>query len=91
MDVYCPKCGEPWDIDTFHDAAEEQGVTFKDVQRRFFGAEGCKALGGTCSETPVNPAYASASAALYEVLGDDIDGIASESDFGATFFMGADE
>lgn len=31
MDLYCAKCGEPWDNDTFHDVADENGSTYAEV------------------------------------------------------------
>lgn len=73
MDIKCKKCGEPWDIDTLHDVAEDDRRTFNDV-RQDFQSRGCEALGGKCnSETHAHPAIG----ALYDILGDDIDGAAA--------------
>lgn len=73
MDIKCKKCGEPWDIDTLHDVAEDDGRTFNDV-RLDFQNRGCEALGGQCnSETHAHPAIG----VLYDILGDDIDGAAA--------------
>ena len=98
MDVYCPKCGEPWDHDTIHDVAgaeygveygaegydpDEYQVHFRATQRKF-QAEGCVALGGECgpASEATDPVFGltrqDAAAALYEILGDDMDGAAAE-------------
>ena len=86
MDLYCPRCGEPWDNDTFHEAAEEQETTYRDVMRRF-QTEGCVAIGwGSCSSSSDagdvmrnrdGIAVTDAAAMLYELLGDDTDGAAA--------------
>lgn len=75
MDVYCPKCGEPWDIDTFHDVADERDLSFAQVSNDF-AQRGCLAL-GTNHNITEDELRASASDVLFDVLGDDIDGIAS--------------
>lgn len=50
MDIYCPRCAEPWDNDEFHDEAEEQGSTYRAMVKRF-RTEGCAVFGGArCSE-----------------------------------------
>ena len=28
MDLYCPRCGEPWDNDTFHDVAQQNAEEY---------------------------------------------------------------
>lgn len=77
MDVKCKFCREPWDIDTFHDAADEQGVTFDDIRVRFQKI-GCKAIGwGDCNPDTKTEKPDMALAMLNELLGDDIDGIAA--------------
>ena len=87
MDVYCPRCGEPWEIDTFHDVADERGETFAAVFAAF-QSEGCGATGWvpTCERATDDGARmrADMSGALAEMLGDDVDGIAAMmEDFGA--------
>lgn len=108
MDIYCPRCSEPWDIDSIHEAvlekygewdptavtrqpwgAEVRGKTvikdprpyeelFNEV-RQEFRRIGCAAMDGgtkpTCGED--NSLRSLASATLVDVLGDDIDGVAS--------------
>lgn len=78
MDIYCPRCGEPCDLDELH----ETELSFYDAKDRFY-AEGCGVLfsGRPCQER--RTAQGSASAALAGLLGDDVDGIASLlDDFG---------
>lgn len=78
MDMYCTKCGEPWDNDTFHEVAEEQGITYTQAVRNF-AREGCKATGWANCTTHVEDGphvlRADASAALFDLLGDDTDGV----------------
>jgi len=80
MDVRCRRCGEPVDIDHFHDVAEELGTTFDRVRSAFM-AKGCEALGeAQCEKTAWGRDGAGTMIvdALADLLGDDIDGIASE-------------
>lgn len=89
MDVQCPKCGEPWDVFSFHDvladmpAGELDGAAWSGLRRDFF-RRGCGAAfeaagwsSGPCAAT-ADPATSSVVSALADVLGDDIDGLASE-------------
>jgi hypothetical protein len=75
MDIRCPICGEPWDILTLHDEAEWIDETFDKVRERFY-SDGCgKVFGVSCERSNDN---ASAIASLaYDIMGDDVDGIAS--------------
>ena len=80
MDIPCPRCGEPWDIDSIHDAADETGSTFDKV-RRDFQIRGCAALigqpeGTTCARDGL----AATRHDLADALGDDIDGFAAMVD-----------
>ncbi|MGZ3472791.1 MAG: hypothetical protein ACXVA6_22775 [Isosphaeraceae bacterium] len=72
MDIYCPVCGEPWDLDELHAVP---GTAFEAARRRF-AAEGCGVF-GTRHNSAVDSDKAAKSAVLHELLGDDIDGIAS--------------
>lgn len=74
-DVYCPQCGEPCDIYEFHDRADQLDSTFDEV-RASFAAEGCAAMGWPHADVP-NRGRASAAAAMFDILGDDVDGIAA--------------
>ena len=76
MDILCSRCGEPWDNDTFHDVAEEQGITYREAVRRF-QAEGCGATGWCDPCEPVNSNRTAVAGMLYDLLGDDVDGAAA--------------
>lgn len=84
MDIRCPRCGEPWDFDTLHEAAAENDSTYEKVAADF-RRRGCVALfGDACSpdpNEPVNPRTglkaSEAAATLYDLLGDDMDGAAA--------------
>jgi hypothetical protein len=113
MDLYCPRCGEPWDHDTLHDVAEAQyaengyppfyaseedrfarrrnpaydSEVYGDVFRlvsQDFRRVGCVALGGECgpASTRRDPVFGltaqEAAGALYDILGDDMDGATAE-------------
>ena len=83
MDMYCTRCGEPWDNDTFHEAAEEQHSTYREVVRDF-QSRGCIAIGWQSKPCEVNTDQprdsvfgltpSEAAEALYDLLGDDTDG-----------------
>lgn len=83
MDIICPRCGEPWEIDSLHDYAEETGTTFAAVSKTF-RVKGCGTAlaewqGGPCERTEGSEVRS----ALADLLGDDIDGYASLcEDFG---------
>ena len=78
MDINCPRCAEPVEIDYLHDVADDDDTTFAEVLRAF-QSEGCSALHSVCNPraTDRDRARASAAAMLYDLLGDDIDGAAS--------------
>lgn len=80
MDIACPRCGEPWDVDSLHLEAEESERSFSEV-RADFAKRGCLALAtafGPQSCQPVRNFKTAATSALFDLLGDDVDGIASE-------------
>ena len=71
MDLYCMRCGEPWDA-----YGVRHGDLTDEERDRFFKGEGCPSCFG--KEVERRPFRAEAMAALYGVLGDDIDGLAAE-------------
>lgn len=89
MDIYCVRCGEPWDLDSIHEEVDyRQGngeaVSFNAV-RRDFSRRGCLALTayGVHEADCVRDegsAVAMASGVLMDLLGDDVDGVASMMD-----------
>lgn len=72
MDLFCPDCGEPWDADALHDVPD---TTYEAAYRRF-RSEGC-ALFDARHNDPSDGATAARSRLLMQLLGDDVDGIAS--------------
>jgi hypothetical protein len=85
MDIICPRCTEPWDNDCLHEEADERtalqvpGNTYHAVMREF-QSKGCEAFKyaygqGKCA--PVNNTRSAVASAMYDLLGDDMDGAAS--------------
>jgi hypothetical protein len=72
-DVYCPRCGEPWDIAEFHDVP---GFTFSEAYE-LFRQIGCRVFDTSHNSTP-NSERAALARELYSLLGDDADGAAGE-------------
>lgn len=79
MDIYCCKCGEPVELDYIHDvvadriAAGDTAATYSIVAAEF-RRTGCPAIGGSCNtDTVAHPAVS----AMYDLLGDDMDGAAA--------------
>ena len=82
MDLLCERCGEPWDLLGMQDEWTES-------QRRYFNVgRGCPACGGREESEFAHRAEGTsfarmAQAALRDVMGDDLDGLAaSMEDFG---------
>lgn len=90
-DLICPICGDECDLDMLHEevairAQEGVTATFTDVVRQF-QQKGCgealratqSALGPiSCRRMPETSALADTARAMYELLGDDIDGAINE-------------
>lgn len=72
MDIYCPICGEPWDLYELHNTT----LPFK-LARQDFSIKGCEVFGTSHNSIP-DTDTAMKSAVLFDLLGDDIDGIAAE-------------
>ena len=77
MDIICPICAEPFDMDELHD--NEEGLSFKEAYKRF-RTEGCGEIFGTSCRPPedeVGKERAAVASALSDLLGDDADGFAA--------------
>lgn len=48
-DIYCPRCGEPWDMDELHGAPH--GRTYDEARRRFT-QDGCGVFDQHCERDP---------------------------------------
>ena len=70
MDLYCKRCGEPWE---FLYVTDEMTPEEKSA---FMKGEHCPACEG--KEVEKQPFRAQIASALHDVLGDDIDGLAAE-------------
>jgi hypothetical protein len=85
MDIRCPVCSEPWDLDELHAL---EGVAFDEAREKFY-AEGCGLTFGSKECAPANDEAsrrAEVSRVLADLLGDDIDGIAAmEEDYDLGF------
>lgn len=77
MDVYCPKrgCNEPVDQDYFHDVADMNETSYREVARDF-QQRGCEALGET-HNVGNDDGRGEVMSAMFDLLGDDIDGAAA--------------
>lgn len=72
MDIYCRRCSEPIDNDYLHDVALEWDCSYREVYDDFV-VRGCPAVGFECSNDNFNPVMH----AIYDLMGDDVDGVAS--------------
>lgn len=82
MDLLCPVCAEPWDFDSLHQQVEDPypgTPTYKNFAEvsRAFRNMGCLALGEKHNDATQNSLPARAAAAMYDMLGDDLDGAAA--------------
>lgn len=89
MDLYCPtpNCGEPWDNDSLHELVSDGDYATYAEAASAFRLLGCAAFGSRHNtaapeEEPRDAAFgltrSEAAGALYDLLGDDMDGAASE-------------
>lgn len=91
MDIRCTTCGEPWDTDTLHDVISEEydpaiyttdgkhdqakyEPLFNAVREQFVRL-GCELFGTRHGE--VNQDAAEVAGIAMDMMGDDIDGVAS--------------
>ena len=79
MDLLCPKCSEPWDNDTLHEMVEEGAFPNYDAAAKDFRKNGCETFGSSHNAALAKgrPFAAQAASALYDILGDDMDGAAA--------------
>lgn len=81
MDLYCQRCDEPFDI--YHvkhdmdDEKEDYGPNGEKPSARFRKGEGCPCCNWGKDAPKKQSLRGAAMAAMYDVLGDDEDGIAA--------------
>ena len=76
MDIRCTTCGEQWEMDSLHELVSEGTAIDFDDARGMFYRDGCKAFGCTHGTVAAHPIIGD----LAELMGDDMDGFASELD-----------
>lgn len=81
MDIYCPRCLEPTDMDYIHDVVADRRTTDPDVTydtvAREFRRIGCPAIGTTCNTATMDDERSDIVSMTYDLLGDDMDGAAA--------------
>jgi hypothetical protein len=82
MDVYCGNCGEPCDVHHLHHDMEPE---FREM---FRAGNGCDCCEGKKQEGKKS-FRSELSCAMLDILGDDIDGVASAMD-DAEYMMGSE-
>lgn len=76
MDIFCPICAEPVDNDELHIYAKEIESTYRAVAADY-RERGCEAIGMKHTVNSSSAAAANARA-VYDILGDDMDGAMAE-------------
>jgi hypothetical protein len=80
MDIVCPPCGEPYDLDELHAVADVLDITF-DEAWRLFRTKGCREVFDNPSCVPDDHYLERREVA--DLMGSDVDGYASAcEDFG---------
>lgn len=87
MDLYCPKCGEPWDTDSVYHENDRPELTPTEAGR-LFARNGCGAIfdGIDCRPSADRAEFSVIASGIYELAGDDLDGAAS--DFADAEYLG---
>lgn len=76
MDIYCQRCGEPWDVVGLH-----SGDVTPPERKQILDGDCCPCCKG--KDVKDRPLCAEATEVLMDLLGDDIDGLAATlEDFG---------
>jgi hypothetical protein len=78
MDIYCQKCDEPWDVCYIGQDMDEDGE--KGDSERFKGGEGCPCCKWGKNAPKEQSLRGETMSMLNDLLGDDIDGMASFMD-----------
>lgn len=77
MDLICGECAEPVDNDYLHDLVEEGMYDTYSNAAAAFRSKGCEALGDTHNAATTGSFRAHAADAMFDLLGDDMDGAAA--------------
>ncbi len=76
MDVMCPRCGEPFDLDDLEWLTEQQQTTSEELRATFF-RDGCESMLSNGKKTCKRDRLSSTRFDLAELMGSDIDGYSS--------------
>lgn len=79
MDINCPKCAEPIDNDELHEIAGMYDMTYREVVAEF-SLMGCNALDMEHNKATMGSAKAQVASAMFDLMGDDTDGVAAMMD-----------
>ena len=79
MDMYCRKCGEPWDHDELHEVAAEQEITYERARDAFL-SNGCAVFSTRCNGESSGSGEPSVIGEVFAVLAElgDLDGAMAE-------------
>jgi hypothetical protein len=77
MDMYCQKCGEPWEVCGLWDFEQDD---YTGARQDFLNGIGCPACSWGAKAPNEKPRISILAGYMRDMLGDDIDGIASELD-----------
>ena len=73
MDIYCDRCGEPWEIDSLHDVFDGNGraISYAAAAKRFerFGCGAFEAGDSPCNNSMVDPRRAAMAEAALALSG----------------------
>ena len=80
MDLYCQHCDEPWEVSTVYHELGDENKTAEKAKQDFLAGVGCPSCEwGTLGEKTAS-IKSDAMWAMAEMLGDDVDGMASMMD-----------
>jgi hypothetical protein len=73
MDIYCNRCGEPWEIDSLHDVFDGNGraISYAEAAKRFerLGCGAFDAGDSPCNYSMVDPRRAAMAEAALALSG----------------------
>ena len=73
VDIYCDRCGEPWEIDCLHDVFDGNGrsISYAAAAKRFerFGCGAFEAGDSPCNHPMVDPDRAALAGAAFALSG----------------------
>ena len=80
MDVYCQHCNEPWDTWEVYNELGDENISDLDAKMDFLKGIGCPSCHWGKLGQPKDSFISAAMDAMSDILGDDVDGMASMLD-----------